>query len=35
MAHFDVIAMFHTMEHFTRPMETLLDLHRTLKDTGL
>jgi 2-polyprenyl-3-methyl-5-hydroxy-6-metoxy-1,4-benzoquinol methylase len=25
---FDVIAMFHTMEHFTRPLETLLDLHR-------
>lgn len=32
---FDVIAMFHVMEHFTRPMETLLDLHRILKDTGL
>jgi SAM-dependent methyltransferase len=32
---FDVIAMFHTMEHFTRPMETLLDLHRILKDAGL
>jgi SAM-dependent methyltransferase len=32
---FDVIAMFHVMEHFTRPMETLLDLRRILKDTGL
>jgi SAM-dependent methyltransferase len=32
---FDVIAMFHVMEHLTRPMETLLDLHRILKDTGL
>jgi SAM-dependent methyltransferase len=32
---FDVIAMFHVMEHLTRPMETLLDLRRILKDTGL
>jgi len=32
---FDVIAMFHVMEHLTRPMATLLDLHRILKDTGL
>ena len=32
---FDVVAMFHVMEHLTRPMETLLDLRRILKDTGL
>jgi SAM-dependent methyltransferase len=32
---FDVIAMFHVMEHLTRPMETLLQLHRILKDEGL
>jgi SAM-dependent methyltransferase len=32
---FDVIAMFHVMEHLTHPMETLLDLRRILKDTGL
>ncbi len=32
---FDVIAMFHVMEHFTRPMETLLDLRRILKDKGV
>jgi SAM-dependent methyltransferase len=32
---FDVIAMFHVMEHLTRPMETLLDLRRILKDPGL
>ncbi len=32
---FDVIAMFHVMEHLTRPMESLLDLRRILKDTGL
>jgi SAM-dependent methyltransferase len=32
---FDVIAMFHVMEHLTRPMETLLALHRILKDMGL
>lgn len=32
---FDVIAMFHVMEHLTRPMETLMDLRRILKDTGL
>jgi SAM-dependent methyltransferase len=32
---FDVIAMFHVMEHLTRPMETLVDLRRILKDTGL
>jgi SAM-dependent methyltransferase len=32
---FDVIAMFHVMEHLTRPMDTLLDLRRILKDTGL
>ena len=32
---FDVIAMFHVMEHLTNPMETLLDLRRILKDTGL
>ena len=27
--------MFHVMEHLTNPMETLLDLRRILKDTGL
>lgn len=32
---FDVIAMFHVTEHFTRPMATLLDLRRILKDKGL
>lgn len=32
---FDVIAMFHVMEHLTRPMETLFDLRRILKDRGL
>jgi SAM-dependent methyltransferase len=32
---FDVIAMFHVMEHLTRPMETLLELRRILKDMGL
>jgi SAM-dependent methyltransferase len=32
---FDVVAMFHVMEHLTRPMETLLDLRRILKDTGV
>jgi SAM-dependent methyltransferase len=32
---FDVIAMFHVMEHLTQPMETLLALRRILKDTGL
>ena len=32
---FDVIAMFHVMEHLTEPMETLLDLRRILKETGL
>jgi SAM-dependent methyltransferase len=32
---FDVVAMFHVMEHLTRPMETLLDLRRILKDMGL
>jgi SAM-dependent methyltransferase len=32
---FDVIAMFHVMEHLTQPMETLLDIRRILKDTGL
>jgi SAM-dependent methyltransferase len=32
---FDVIAMFHVMEHLTRPMESLLALRRILKDTGL
>jgi SAM-dependent methyltransferase len=34
-ATFDVIAMFHVMEHLTEPMETLHDLHRILTDTGL
>jgi SAM-dependent methyltransferase len=32
---FDVIAMFHVMEHFMQPMESLLALRRILKDTGL
>jgi SAM-dependent methyltransferase len=32
---FDVIAMFHVMEHLTEPMKTLRDLHRIIKDTGL
>jgi SAM-dependent methyltransferase len=32
---FDIIAMFHVMEHLTRPMETLLDLRRILREEGL
>lgn len=32
---YDIIAMFHVMEHLTQPMETLLDLRRILKDTGM
>jgi SAM-dependent methyltransferase len=32
---FDVVAMFHVMEHLTNPKETLLDLRRILKDSGL
>jgi SAM-dependent methyltransferase len=32
---FDVIAMFHVMEHLTEPMETLVHLRRILTDTGL
>jgi predicted SAM-dependent methyltransferase len=32
---FDVIAMFHVMEHLTEPMETLVNLRRILTETGL
>jgi 2-polyprenyl-3-methyl-5-hydroxy-6-metoxy-1,4-benzoquinol methylase len=32
---FDVVAMFHVMEHLTNPRETLLDLRRILKDSGV
>jgi SAM-dependent methyltransferase len=32
---FDVIAMFHVMEHLTEPMETLVHLRRILTDAGV
>ena len=32
---FDVIAMFHVMEHLTEPMKTLMNLRRILTETGL
>ena len=32
---FDVIAMFHVMEHLTEPMKTLVNLRRILTETGL
>ena len=32
---FDVIAMFHVMEHLTEPMETLVNLRRILTETGV
>jgi SAM-dependent methyltransferase len=32
---FDVVAMFHTMEHLTHPLETLREIHRVLRPGGL
>ncbi|HLI45117.1 MAG TPA: methyltransferase domain-containing protein [Acidimicrobiales bacterium] len=32
---FDVVAMFHTMEHLTQPVETLREIHRVLRPGGL
>lgn len=32
---FDVVAMFHTMEHLTDPMGTLGEIHRVLRPEGL
>jgi SAM-dependent methyltransferase len=32
---FDVVGMFHTLEHMTLPVAALREVHRILKDTGL